>query len=490
MVSDGMGFESFPLARLITGSTEKTYLERNYLHKNLIPQTSRPKFGPFDDTSIACGMNTDNIDSVGLFSSGLPCGSILEAAKQKGYKTGLVATSRITDDTPAAFSAHIRDKKDEDSIAVQQLGGYPLGPNLDLMIGGGRCHFLPASKYGGCRRDSNDLWQIAKDHGWTVAENVDEYNELGDGHNVSLPLMALLAPGNLPFEIDREDDKTPSLESITKTALNALAKDTLNSPEGFFLVIEGSRIDHAAHDNDPVTLAHEVLAYDRAFKAVLDFIDTSDTNTILLSTSNHETGGLKVHHSAKDDSDLQHYSSAIRSSSFIANTLNQVFDSQEAINDKVKSILQEYVGKSFGFTPEEIAEISNKIRLPEENRELISRAISQRLPITWKSQEHTIEPVGIYGHATPGPDIHRLWKQVFKKAEHIQDIPRVFENFLGVKIGPVTHELNQVQDDDPPPIHGSFRGVLENIDPEDHWTGKIWLKSVTEADFRCPGKDH
>lgn len=66
-------------------------------------------------------MNTDNIDSVGLFSSGLPCGSILEAAKQKGYKTGLVATSRITDDTPAAFSAHIRDKKDEDSIAVQQL---------------------------------------------------------------------------------------------------------------------------------------------------------------------------------------------------------------------------------------------------------------------------------------------------------------------------------------------------------------------------------
>lgn len=90
------------------------------------------------------------------------------------------------------------------------------------------------------------------------------------------------------------NDKYPSLDEMARTALEALEVATQDSDKGFFLMIEGSRIDHAGHGNDPAAQVNEVLAYDKAFARVAKFLSQSKTQGVLVATSDHETGGLSV----------------------------------------------------------------------------------------------------------------------------------------------------------------------------------------------------
>jgi alkaline phosphatase len=98
------------------------------------------------------------------------------------------------------------------------------------------------------------------------------------------------------IKLDRRNmnDVYPSLNEMAQTALNALEAATQDSDKGFFLMIEGSRIDHAGHGNDPAAQVNEVLAYDKAISSVIDFLDKSKTEGVLVSTSDHETGGLAI----------------------------------------------------------------------------------------------------------------------------------------------------------------------------------------------------
>ena len=220
----------------------------------------------------------------------------MEAAKAAGYMTGLVVTTRITDATPACFAAHVNKREEEDRIAEQLLGDYPLGQTVDLMLGGGRCHFLPNHSSGGCREDEKDLISRAKAAGFQYIDDKPGFDGLKFGSAVDLPLLGLFAEHDIPYEIDRrhEQDVYPALEDMAKTALKALTDATRDSDQGFFLMIEGSRIDHAAHSNDPAAQVHEILAYDRTVQAVLEYLESSDVEGVMVSTSDHETGGLST----------------------------------------------------------------------------------------------------------------------------------------------------------------------------------------------------
>jgi len=165
------------------------------------------------------------------------------------------------------------------------------------MLGGGRCHFLPNTTQGSCRSDSRDLARLAQEkYGWNYINNRKQFDALKLGSAVKLPLLGLFASTDIPFELDRRymDNIYPSLDEMTRTALTALEAATKNSDKGFFLMVEASRIDHAGHWNDPAAQVHEVLAYDKAFASVVDFLDSSDTEGVLTATSDHETGGLAV----------------------------------------------------------------------------------------------------------------------------------------------------------------------------------------------------
>ncbi len=302
MVSDGMGPTSLSLTRSFRqfesglGPGDVLHLDRHLIGSSRTRSTSSLiTDSAAGATAFACGLKSYN-GAISVLPDHLPCGTVLEAAKEAGYRTGLVVTTRITDATPACFAAHVHQRGEEDRIAEQEVGDHPLGRVVDLILGGGRCHFLPKSVDGSCRDDDKDVVALAKDNGFTYIDSRAAFDDLKGGEQVRLPLLGLLAEKDIPYEVDRRfvEREYPSLEEMAKTALEALTKATEKSDQGFFIMIEGSRIDHAGHANDPVAQAHEVLAYDRTFAAVMEYVARSDVDTVVVSTSDHETGGLAV----------------------------------------------------------------------------------------------------------------------------------------------------------------------------------------------------
>jgi alkaline phosphatase len=188
----------------------------------------------------------------------------------------------------------------EQDIAVQQLYGYNnTGRRVDLMFGGGACYFHPASSNtsSSCRTDERDLFSEAKEQGWTVIHNRTDFDDLSE--SATLPLLALFTADHMAFDIDRRPQDEPSLAEMTLKALRILDAQLIEQQKnqegdfGFFLLVEGSRIDMAAHANDPAAHVKDILAYNEAVQVAQKYIDTHP-GTILIAVSDHETGGLSV----------------------------------------------------------------------------------------------------------------------------------------------------------------------------------------------------
>lgn len=302
MVSDGMGPTSLTLTRSYRQYTsglpvdDVLVLDRHLIGSSRTRSTSSLiTDSAAGATAFSCGFKSYN-GAISVLPDHSPCGTVLEAAKKAGYMTGLVVTTRITDATPACFASHANRREYEDLIAQQLVGHYPLGRVVDLILGGGRCHFLPNATEGSCRADGTDVVEMAKKNGYSYIDNREDFDNLAadvEG-GVQLPLLGLIADRDVPYEIDRVHvaHVYPSQEEMTQLALKALRAATRDSDKGFFIMIEGSRIDHAGHANDPAAQVHEVLAHDKAFAAVLDFLAEDETPGVLVSTSDHETGGL------------------------------------------------------------------------------------------------------------------------------------------------------------------------------------------------------
>lgn len=204
MVSDGMGPASLSLARtfhqFITNSTYSTQLPLDpYLVGSSRTRSSDSLItdSAAGATAFSCGLKTHN-RAIGVDHSYTPCGTVLEAAHLQGYLTGMVVTSSVTDATPASFASHVRDRFLEHEIALQLVGETALGRSVDLLLGGGRCHFLPNDgEYGecGCRDDDKDLLELAKNNGVTVVLTKSGLETVPID---TLPLLGLFAAG-VPF---------------------------------------------------------------------------------------------------------------------------------------------------------------------------------------------------------------------------------------------------------------------------------------------------
>ncbi|KAL6714140.1 vacuolar alkaline phosphatase [Lecanora helva] len=300
MVSDGMGPTSLSLTRSFRQSQMGLPVDSALVLDSHLIGSSRTRStsslitdSAAGATAFSCGKKSYN-GAISVLPDHSPCGTVLEAAKEAGYMTGLVVTTRLTDATPACFAAHVNKREEEDRIAEQMIGEHPLGRVVDLMLGGGKCHFLANTTKGSCREDETDVIEMAKGKGFNYVGDRKGFDGLKVGSAVKLPLLGLFADLDIPYEVDRrnENEVYPSLDEMAQTALRALSEATKDSSQGFFLMIEGSRIDHAGHGNDPVAQVHEVVAYDKAFASVLDFFDKDDVEGVLVGTSDHETGGL------------------------------------------------------------------------------------------------------------------------------------------------------------------------------------------------------
>ncbi|KAL4819226.1 alkaline-phosphatase-like protein [Aspergillus spinulosporus] len=414
MVSDGMGPTSLTMTRSFKQLTQGLPADEVLVLDRHILGTSRTRSSSSlvtdsaaGATAFSCGFKSYN-GAISVLPDHSPCGTVLEAASLAGYKTGLVVTTRITDATPACFASHANLRQYEDQIAEQEIGEHPLGRVVDLIMGGGRCHFLPNTTDGSCRGDDRDLVAVAKEKGFSYINDRKGFDSLNGGTEAKLPLLGLFAEKDIPYELDRrtQNDVYPSLEEMARAALKILSHATKDSDQGFFLMIEGSRIDHAGHGNDPAAQVNEVLAYDKAFAAVLEFLDEDSTPGVLVATSDHETGGLSAARQLHDTYPEYLWLPGVlanvsHSSEYAAQEL-QDYLSQNPDKPSQEAYTRDLLKQSLGIEDATQQEID---ALLDPNNPIIpgyvfADMVSRRAQIGWSTHGHSGVDVNIYASST------------------------------------------------------------------------------------------
>lgn len=262
MIGDGMGnsqvsaalftldsptaFERFPYSGMV-----KTHSKSNKI-------TDSAAGG----TAIATGHKTNN-GMIGMDSDSIPVTSMLEFFSEKGMKTGIVVTTYITHATPASFVAKNINRNNYEEIALDFAQC-----DVNILIGGGRKHFNK-------RKDKRNIIDEMTEDGWHYYDTLDKIEHLDkilvladDGHMNTYPQRGEFLP-----------DAT------------SIALEKLKNENGFFLMVEGSQIDFAGHNNDSLYLVNELRDFNNTINVVMDFAE-KNPNTLVLVTADHETGGL------------------------------------------------------------------------------------------------------------------------------------------------------------------------------------------------------
>src|SRR5699024_1179323 len=397
LIGDGMGPAQITLSRLYA----QTYNDQDRLAIDDYLVGTNSTHADNSPDSDESGIVTDSAASGTAFATGnktyngaiavtnedvaKPVASVLEAAKEAGKGTGLISTARITHATPAVYASHVRSRGNENAIAKQYLDA-----EVDVLIGGGEQYFVSSEKdatFGEAQREDNlNLIKDFQAKGYDIAHSKDELlNSKGDR------LLGLLSDTHVPYNLDREDN-IPSLKEQLEKAISLLEKNE----KGFVIMIEGGRIDHAGHANDIHSTVLEMLEFDEAFKAAVQYAEKNG-DTSVIATADHETGGLSIGRNNVYDAYLDVFQSITASSEIIGKEL------AEANSEKdVEAIVKKYTGIS-DLTEEEVSLIMSGNLLDGEpssyEREgSFNTVIANRSMIGWTGHGHTGVDVGVYGY--------------------------------------------------------------------------------------------
>ncbi len=306
MVPDGLGLSNVTAARIFKSGPggDSLYLEtlpqigyqRTHSRNSTVTDSAAAAAAwacgeKFNNNEISCHDNDgDKICDV----KGSPV-TILELAKQLGKATGLVATSTISHATPAVWAAHVHHRNCETEIARQ----YIEVTGVDIILGGGigsNQTGKNCEQYLGQNKDAVISSAISNGYEYVVTKS-ELKAAVSAGKN---KILGLFAPSGKTPETYRVDPlayiwnaEEPTLPEMTAAALDILEEDK----DGFFLMVEGSQIDWANHDNNIIYQIGETLAFDEAVGFVLDWINTNPSrknNTLLIIAADHDCGGFAV----------------------------------------------------------------------------------------------------------------------------------------------------------------------------------------------------
>lgn len=234
-------------------------------------------------TALATGYKTDN-GMISTLPNGKKLKTIVKYAQEKNMKTGIITTTRLTHATPAVFASHNESRGNENEIAAEMASS-----GVDFFAGGGYRNFISKDQKGSKRKDNKDLVKVLNSKGYETFIGEDSSNKFKKANLKDKKVFAAFTSSHLPYEIDRENMKPnlPSLAEITEKGIESLDND-----KGFFMMVEGGRIDHAAHANDAKSIICDTLAFDEAISKAYDFYKKNPNDTLILVVGDHETGGL------------------------------------------------------------------------------------------------------------------------------------------------------------------------------------------------------
>ncbi len=308
-VGDGMGVSTVTATRiysvgvdgqLVVDQFPYTSLSRTYSADSITPD-SAPTM-----TAMMTGVNT-NQSVIGLDEKTEPRDfnqngdgfaplTLLEEAKNHGMKVGVVSTARITHATPAATYAHINNRDNENAIALQALPtdstyNQRLSQGIDVLLGGGRQFFVPSSVRDeegglGSRTDGRDLRQAFTEAGYSYVWNRAGFDTLTPRN---LPVLGLFERSHMEYEYDRPSDLggEPSLTEMTVKSIDLLQAASRRGNDGYFLMVEAGRIDHAHHEGNAFRALVDTQEFDRAIGAAALRVDLRDTLIIVSADHSH-----------------------------------------------------------------------------------------------------------------------------------------------------------------------------------------------------------
>lgn len=318
-VGDGMSLATVAAARILEGQRAGRSGEENRLAWETFPSTALSRTYNTDSqtpdsagtmTAMATGVKTRAaVLSIGPQATRGDCAQALaaplttlwELAAANGLGAGVVTTTRVTHATPAAAFTHSADRNWENDADMpepareagcidiaRQFVESPLGDRLDVLMGGGRANFMPAAQEDpeypdkhGLRLDGRDLvaeWKQRHPRGayvWNAKQL--------DAAPADAPLLALFDPSHMHYEHDRPSDAggEPDLASMTRAAIARLSRN----PNGYVLLVEGGRIDHAHHEGNAYRALGETIALSDAVRAAV--AATSPDDTLIVVTADH-----------------------------------------------------------------------------------------------------------------------------------------------------------------------------------------------------------
>jgi alkaline phosphatase len=322
MVGDGMSVATLTAARIYEGQKRGVDGESNNLEWDKFPYSAFSKTYSHDGqvsdsapTAVAMtsGVKTRN-DIIGLNSDaklkdcegskGKEVTTIFEMAEAAGKATGVVTTARITHATPAATYAHSANRDWEDDKAMgdqagkgckdiaDQLVNWPAGDGFEVAMGGGRQHFLPKETADpedegktGNRLDGRDLtaeWK-AKDNNHIIVIDKAGFDAIDVASGAKI--LGLFERSHMEYEANREKDTKgePTLAEMTRKTISRLQLDT----DGFVLMIESGRIDHAHHEGTAARALEDAVMFNEAVKVVLEMTKREDTLVVVTADHGH-----------------------------------------------------------------------------------------------------------------------------------------------------------------------------------------------------------
>ncbi|MCC7147385.1 MAG: alkaline phosphatase [Phycisphaeraceae bacterium] len=279
LIGDGMGFEHVKAASIYASGAEGTLSFEQLPYQGQVI-TNTVSGGTTDSAAAATAMATGHKVIAAAIStaqpppagSGLkwgdPMTTMLEILMAQGKSSGLVSTAQITDATPAAFGAHAMTRSQRAIIA----NGFLTQNKVNVILGGGDGGYI-----------TNTMAQAA---GYTTVANRTQLQAVNT--QTTTYLTGIFGNDALPYEANGLG-ALPHLSEMATTAIDILDND----PQGFFLMIEGGRIDHAAHANNIAQTVLETVEFSNTVQLVLNWA-AGRTDTLVLVTADHETGGLHV----------------------------------------------------------------------------------------------------------------------------------------------------------------------------------------------------
>lgn len=317
-------------------------------------------------TALATGSKANN-GNIGMDSKGNEVYSVAWSAKQSGLAVGVATTVCINHATPGAFYAHNKSRNNYHEIAQWMItAGY------DFYAGGD-------AKCSASQREK--LYADAEKQGYTIARGYADYNSKADDAERMMLFQKEVAE-EIPYTIDR-DEEDLTLAEITEAGIDFLYG---RKKEGFFMMVEGGKIDYASHSDDAATMFAEVLDFNKAIEVAYEFYKEHKDETLIVVTADHETGGIVLGYKGNYTLSLKELANQKMSVNMLAQTLAA---EGTATWGEIENIVRENTG--VGIRGEH--DMSQKVKVTDELANRIAAEaiydLDRKAAISWASGNHS-----------------------------------------------------------------------------------------------------